>query len=178
HVVEPSADLMAAADEDHFGTPALVRLGAWGVGALIALITVIIVGSTASGAKRVTAALDSFRNSPPRPTAAQLLAQAKETESDPRRLSDAVRLLNADRDRMASRLNALERNVEDLTGSINRAPADKDLQSPAAAAGRSARGRHLPTLESLLPNAKQAQEPYEPSTPQSLSVTPPGPAPA
>src|SRR5262249_6437650 len=127
---EPSASLMAAADDEHFDMSDLIRLAAWGIGAFVALVTVVIVGSTVSGSKRVNTAPDSINGTPPRPSAAQLLAQARESESDPRRLSDAVRLLNADRDRLAIRVNTLERNLEDLTGSITRSPAaDKDLSA-------------------------------------------------
>jgi hypothetical protein len=156
---------MAAADGEHFDTPALTRLGAWGIGAFIALITVIIVGSTAGGGKRVSAAFDSFKGTPPRPTAAQLLAQAKESESDPRRLSDAVRLLTFDRDRLANRLAALERNLEDLTGSISRTPP---VEAPRPAAPEI----DLPALPSR-PAVPPAAERDNPGTPPRPSPAPP-----
>jgi len=164
-VAEPSADLMAAADGEHFDTPALTRLGAWGIGALIALITVIIVGSTASGGKRASAALDSFRGTPPRPTAAQLLVQAKESESDPRRLSDAVRLLTFDRDRLANRLAAVERNLEDLTGAISRTPP---VEAPRSAAPEI----DIPAIPSR-PAIPPAAERDNPGSPPRPSPAPP-----
>lgn len=50
-----------------------------------------------------------------------------------RRLAEAVRLLTADRDRLAARVSALERNFDDVTGSIpNRSGAERASTNPGA----------------------------------------------
>jgi hypothetical protein len=50
-----------------------------------------------------------------------------------RRLSEAVRLLAADRDRLMARINALERNLSDVTGSISEgAVAARSAEHPGA----------------------------------------------
>ena len=57
-------------------------------------------------------------------------------EAEQRRLSEAIRMLAADRDRLLARVNTLERSVEDVTGSI------AARRQPAATPCR--RSRHAP----------------------------------
>ena len=51
---------------------------------------------------------------PPR----QSRSRQSDQEAEQRRLSEAIRLLAADRDRLLARLNTLERSLDDVTGSI------------------------------------------------------------
>src|SRR5205085_6420454 len=69
------------------------------------------------------------------------LAGRFDAELEARRLSEAVRVLAADRDRLLSRVAVLERNLDDVTGSI---PANP----PAAAAPKTA-----PLLPQIPPQA-------------------------
>ncbi len=57
-------------------------------------------------------------------------------DAEQRRLSDAVRELSADRDRLQARLASLERNLDDVTGSIPPAAANPKPPETAAAGYR------------------------------------------
>ena len=101
---------------------ALLRLGAWGCGAVIALAATIIVGRSEVGAQRLQNALAILpvleQSKPTIAPAVQPLAHEAQTDT----LSAAVRLLAADRDRLLTRIVSLERNLADVTGSIPAAP--------------------------------------------------------
>jgi len=100
----------------------LVRLGAWIGLATFAVIVVIFVARTESGIRRIATLL-----APPEATrtsrAPQLANRPSDQEAEQRRLAEAVRALTADRDRLAARLTVLERNLDEVTGSIPPAAA-------------------------------------------------------
>jgi len=162
---EPVSDL-----DEHFEMPAMIRLGAWGLSAVLAVVVAMVAANANLNARRAGVATSSTVSktvSPvvpppevatdPRPvieakpqldsnkaetkpaadppkliTAAQLLARANDPDAETKRLAEAVRLLTQDRDRLATRIAALERNIDDLTGSISRAtpaPSSRPLQS-------------------------------------------------
>lgn len=108
----------------------LWRLCAWGGAATTALAAVVLVTYTQTGSQRLqlaftgTSALTEPRltiaaDPPNRDIEIRKLAQDVET----RRLADAVRTLTADRDRLVARVATLERNIEDMTGTIKAAQA-------------------------------------------------------
>jgi hypothetical protein len=117
---------------------ALRRLLGWGMGALIAVGTVILSGydeSRVRGTGSVLAAL--FAPSADGPSRAQLMAKLVETESEARRVADTVRALTIDREALSARIAALERNLGDLTGAISKGAArDVPAPSPAEATAR------------------------------------------
>ena len=88
-----------------------------------------------------------------------MAARAAELESETRRLADTVRMLSVDRDRLLGRLAAVERNLEDMTGSIDRrissnlariapaAPPPAQIAAPATGPASSP----LPPNASLMP---------------------------
>jgi hypothetical protein len=84
-----------------------------------------------------------------------------------RRLAEAVRLLTADRDRLAARLSALERNFDDVTGSIpNRLGAERASGNPGAS----------PLPPALVPGAAvNAEATRAPASPPAAAA--PGTAP-
>jgi hypothetical protein len=85
------------------------RLGAWSAITVLSVAAAVIAAYTETGARRL-----ALGDAPPIPHAAPLSAPDMES----RRLADAVRALTADRDRLATRVTALERNLDDVTGSI------------------------------------------------------------
>src|SRR3954471_14374720 len=105
----------------------LARLGAWISLAMLAVIVVIFVARTESGIRRIgmlLAPAEAERTS----KAPQLANRSTGQEADQRRLAEAVRNLTADRDRLAARLTVLERNLDEVTGSIP--PKAAAQQSP------------------------------------------------
>jgi hypothetical protein len=115
--------------DDNFDVAALLRLGGWGLAAAFAVVVAVFAASTNFGARRapppapVVATQEPVRPAMPQPpTAAQLLARANEPDAETKRLAEAVRLLTADRDRLTTRIAAIERTMDDLTGSIARLP--------------------------------------------------------
>ena len=85
------------------------RLGAWSAITVLSVAAALISAYTETGAHRL-----AFGDGPVMPSAAPPSAPDLEA----RRLADAVRALSADRDRLAARISALERNLDDVTGSI------------------------------------------------------------
>ena len=95
----------------------LARLGAWISLATLAVIAVFLVARTETGIRRIATLLapaETARTS----KAPQIANRPSDQEAEQRRLAEAVRTLNADRDRLAARLTVLERNLDEVTGSI------------------------------------------------------------
>jgi len=93
------------------------RLAGWGTAAVLAVGAVLIVSQTQVGGERLQLALAQTREPEPQAIAAlppRVIVDAEET----RKLAETVRKLAADRDRLQQRLASLERNFDDMTGSI------------------------------------------------------------
>lgn len=108
------------------------RLGAWGCGAAIAVAAAIVVSHSDVGAQRLRDALAIF-NAPVQAepvllTAAQAIPRNLDAESRTLKLSEAVRVLIADRDRLITRIASLERSLDDLPGASKAAPAPAPAQ--------------------------------------------------
>ena len=118
----------------------LARLGVWIGLATVAVLTAVLTARTETGIRRIATLLTPAPVEPMRSAkgaAPQIANRQFDQEAEQRRLADAVRTLAADRDRLAARLNTLERNVEDVTGSVG--PAAKAqlpgiLPAPGASA--------------------------------------------
>ncbi|HKS61906.1 MAG TPA: hypothetical protein VJT13_09435 [Xanthobacteraceae bacterium] len=101
----------------------LIRFGAWTGLATLAVLVAVIAARTEAGVRRIATLV-----SPEPPAAArsakelQSANRALDQEAEQRRLSEAIRMLAADRDRLLARIGTLERSVEDVTGSIAKAP--------------------------------------------------------
>ncbi len=110
-----------------FDLRAIFRLVAWGGGAALALTLCVLSIWSDAGTRRLAAAYSTTQvvqentNSLARQQAAD----------DTRRLSEVTRSLAADRDRLLARVTVLERNLEDVTGSIGRAREPKAEANPA-----------------------------------------------
>jgi hypothetical protein len=111
----------------------LVRLGVWIGLATLAVLVVVLTARTETGIRRIATLLapsEAARTS----KAPQLANRQSDQEAEQRRLAEAVRLLTADRDRLTARLTTLERNLDEVTGSIPPAAANLKPATPVTAA--------------------------------------------
>ena len=120
----------------------LARLGVWIALATVAVLTAVLTARTETGIRRIANLTTPQAAEPVRiakgPATPQV-ARPLDQEAEQRRLSEAIRMLSADRDRLAARLNTLERSLDDVTGSIGTpaaksAPPTPPASSPAPAA--------------------------------------------
>jgi len=113
-------------DEGHIDMRPLLRLTVWGAGAIIAVGATVLAGRTDIGTARAKVALATLRAAPVDLVAHpndMLASRPAAPDDNEKRLAAEVRALTADRDRLAQRVASLEHNLNDLTGSIARAPA-------------------------------------------------------
>ena len=115
----------------------LWRQVVWGCIAAAALLLAILAGFTEAGAQRVALVLSSLSGAAsasqhttqaqaPGPSAARSL----DSDLIVRQLTQTVRGLTEDRDRIVKRLAAIERNVDDMTGSISQQIEAAKASSP------------------------------------------------
>jgi hypothetical protein len=137
----------------------LARLGVWIGLATVAVLTAVLAARTESGIRRIAGLLSPAPQEQPVRTAKgptpPLVQRQSDQEAEQRRLSEAIRLLAADRDRLLARINTLERSVEDVTGSI---AAPTPRVSPPA------------PLPSIGPSAND-----QPAVPRAATTAPPAP---
>jgi len=101
------------------------REGLWGAAMLAALLVAALAAQSDIGAQRVAHILASLNASPD--------AHTFDAEAASRQLTQAVHTLAQDRDRLAMRLATVERDMDDLTGSIKQqSEAAKSTQSGSA----------------------------------------------
>jgi hypothetical protein len=95
----------------------LLRTAGWGVGAAVALGTLVIVAQSPAGGERIKMAMAELNGSTPQPVQLALSAGPK---ADPlvNSLETRIAQLTGDRDRLAARVASLESNFADMTGSI------------------------------------------------------------
>jgi hypothetical protein len=140
----------------------------WGSAAAIALAAVAITSQTEAGSHRLHLAL-SYVSEPVR-AVAQLPPRAAETEAETRRLAAQVRELAADRERLTARIASLERNLDDMTGSIKQ-QAMQTAAAPAAASPPPA-----PSAPATTPTVIAAAPPPAPPLPVLTPLAMPAPA--
>jgi hypothetical protein len=123
------------ARDDRFDGIAIVRLTSWATAASIAVALAVLASLTPAGSQRIAAAVTAVAGGEARQST-HMLRQA-DIESDRRSLNEALRLLAADRDRLMARVGSIERNLDDITGSIRSQMATRpraettSLQDPA-----------------------------------------------
>jgi hypothetical protein len=146
----------------------LARLGIWIGLATVAVLTAVFTARTETGLRRIANLLSPEASEPVRSAkivGPQVAARQVDQEVE-RRLNEAVRALAADRDRLASRVAALERNLDDVTGSISQSGAPKSAPASAAQSVRP------------LPQGQAAPAPTPPLVPPPApQATVPAPAP-
>jgi hypothetical protein len=116
----------------------LIRFGAWTTLATLAVLVAVIAARSETGVRRIATLISPQPSAPARSAKdVQFAGRTADQEAEQRRLSEAVRTLAADRDRLFARVTTLERSVEDVTGSIGqpaaKAPAAQATPMPAPA---------------------------------------------
>lgn len=117
HPGPPMAPAETASERNAAGLSAMVHVGLWGGAAAACLLAVALATRTETGQGRLAAAYGAgagtadVASGPPAP---------RDSDVDARRMVETIRNLTEDRDRLLARMTALERNYEDVTGSIGR----------------------------------------------------------
>jgi hypothetical protein len=120
-------------DEGGVDFGALVQLGTWGGAAAACLLMVAIATRTETGQARLAEAYASLTGQSE--TDDLQSAERQRRREEARQTSETLRSLDRDRDRLLVRVTALERNYEDVTGSISKlARAAKAAAAPPSAA--------------------------------------------
>lgn len=113
------------ADEDEFDRRAMWRLASWGVGSVAALVVAILATRSPAAINRdQTAAAELARQSQ------QVQWIARESQNKARELAAAVETLNADRDRLYTRVTVLEQGLDSVTGALAKPPAPAASSTP------------------------------------------------
>jgi hypothetical protein len=98
----------------------LERLALWGCAAAAAMFIAAIAGRSDVGAQRVAGLFPAHSASSRAAHSNQAGAGPLDTEAATRELVQTVRGLTEDRDRLMTRLAAVERSLDDVTGSVTR----------------------------------------------------------
>src|SRR5690242_932805 len=107
----------------------MVRLTTWAAAAAVSVAIAALACITPTGSQRIDAAIAAWSGSDTRQT--QLAARKSDIDSERRATNDALRLLAADRDRLLTRVTSLERNLDDITGSIKSQTGTRALPEDA-----------------------------------------------
>jgi hypothetical protein len=106
-----------------FPMPSGWRLAIWGTAAAAALLLALLASWSEIGAQRATAHSSpnagSIAVAPPQ-QATPAAPQPLDAQAETQRLAEALRGLTADNEQIKSRLCKVERNIDDLTGSVAR----------------------------------------------------------
>jgi hypothetical protein len=132
---------------------ALLWLCGWGMATAVALGALAVTSQTRTATDRLRSI---FAFSEPS-AVAQMPPRIAQLELETQMLSEQIRALNADRDRLAGRVALLESSVDDMTGAIKRQAA----ATAAALAARTASlaSQPLPNTASPVANANPAAAP-------------------
>ena len=120
------------AKEDELDSRTMLRLGAWGVGSIVALIVAIIALQSPASARRDQATVEVTQQSQ------QVQRIAKENQNQTRQLAAAMDTLNKDRDRLYNRVTVLEQALDSVNGSLTKLatpPVVASVPPPAAGIG-------------------------------------------
>ena len=144
------------------------RLGAWSALTVLSVAAAVLAAYTETGARRL-----AMGDAPMIPSAAPSSISDGE-----RRVAEAVRALSADRDRLAARVNALERSLDDVTGSISSrtGPERSGVPNPAASPLPPSLAPAPPVTATAPPPVVVAPAPVRPQ-PQASVVTRPAASP-
>ena len=162
------------AEESSFDRGMMWRLGSWGVAAVGAVVLAVFANQAQLGWRRdQVASADLARQ------ADRLQLLTRESQNEARRLAAAVETLNADRDRLYSRVTVLEQGLDSVTGAIAKQTATPPQASVAkpqdapALIGPPAPGiaqvASTPAPANDKPRAEAAKEPSSPP-PQSAAA--------
>jgi len=119
-----------------FDMRALRRLAIWGGAATMALVVAVVAGYSDTSRRTMAAAGAPGNAQKTDVRGSRLDARSADLEAETQRLASAVRALTTDREQLIARIGTLERNLEDITGSIRRQEARQEpsrQDSPATA---------------------------------------------
>jgi hypothetical protein len=142
---------VASWQEQAFDMRSLRRLAIWGGTATMALAMAVVAGYSGNASRQSVAAADApgavsapsnVQKSDARTV--RLDTRPPETDAETQRLADAVRVLSADRDQLVARIGILERNLEDVTGTIKRQDVRQESRQDSTA-GAAAPAAATPT---------------------------------
>lgn len=157
------------AEESAFDRRMMWRLGSWGVAAVGAVVIAVMANQAQLGWRRdQVASADLVRQ------ADRLQLLTRESQNEARRLAAAVETLNADRDRLYSRVTVLEQGLDSVTGAIARQTAKpQDTPAPDAqpAAPSVAPVASMPSPSSDKPRAAAAKEQAKEATKDTVKET-------
>ena len=141
-----------------FDLRALLRVAGWGCAAAAALMLAVLSASV--GSKHQSLATPTATQVPA--ATVQLTTRQTEPDKATRQLTEAVSGLTADRERLVTRIATIERNLEDVTGSIKQQAAFPAASAPVA----TQTSVHTPTVAPTpAPVPAQASAPVQSSTP-------------
>jgi hypothetical protein len=150
---------MDARDHDRVEGVGILRLTTWATAAAVAITVAALASMSPGGSQRVTTAVASWSGGDTRQRT-QVAARTADIETDRRSLNEALRLLASDRDRLMTRVGSIERNLDDITGSIKSQNARPLPESTSM--------REAPNLETLPPITAEAATAAKPSRPADL----------
>jgi len=148
----------------------LLRLATWGCAAAAALMLAVMSATMGSKGGTVAAPApgDLPRPMPQVPSATvQLAPRTTEPESATRQLSEAISGLAADRDRLVTRIAKIERNLEEVTGSIK-----QQQQAAASPPAPAANPASLPAVTAAPAATPPAASPPAPKSQPEVAPTP------
>jgi hypothetical protein len=176
---------MDAPDHDRFDKVGQVRLTTWATAAAVALTIAALASLSPTGSQRIGVALAALTGGGESRQIAQLESRRADIENERRSLNEALRLLASDRDRLLTRVGSIERNLDDITGSIKSQNAPRPMPQTSNLQDRSTNALDsLPAITGDKPSSKPADlpdwlanvpEPW-PSPTSALEIAP-GPPP-
>jgi hypothetical protein len=170
------------AEETELERRSLWRIGSWAVAAVSAVVIAVMANQASLGWRRDRlGAADLARQGE------QIQSLVGENQNEIRRLASALETLNADRDRLFSRVTILEQGLESVAAFSrqNAPPAPAQAASPQATAPKLTTPAELPSLQSqtALPNtapvavaAPEASEKRQESAPPEAHPAAPSPS--
>jgi hypothetical protein len=114
-----------------FTMQSLCRIALWGTTAATALLVAILTSRSDAGSQRIATTPGATHGAP----------RQFDAEFAARQLTQAVRGLTEDRDRLITRLAALEHSLGDITGAI---AGQSEKATPPAAQGTTQTGNRMP----------------------------------
>lgn len=168
------APAVPPADDDAVDFGALFHLGLWGGIAAACLLVVAIATRTETGQTRLAAGYAALTGNTE--VEDRRTAERDRQVEEARRTAETIRNLTQDRDRLLARMTALERNYEDVTGSIGKlanvarssaepaspvatAPVAGAPVAPVTVAGTTPAAPPAPAAIAVAPSTPEPQEP-------------------
>jgi hypothetical protein len=156
--------------ERTFDMGSLRRLAVWGGAATLALLLAVVASYSDGDSRRLMAADVQKAGAPP----TQLASRLPEIDAQTQRLAGVVDGLAADRERLTARIGTIERNLEDVTGTIKRQAVESSGATSAAPPAPAA--NLVATGPVTAPTTKEAAKELPKDAAKDVTMSPvPGP---